>query len=390
MDTLAERKANQAASTPMLGQGVTAACVYTGMPAVGYVEDRLISAEAAAKINGAQKANERLEAQLKEELDLRGHKIPMDFEELGRTRGESSYIAIVHSDGNRMGERITNYLSGHSSSNRSLITAQRDFSYSIEKNFREALKETTNQLIEAISNETLAGIELRENKLPFRPIVFGGDDLTFVCDGRLGLSLAVYYLRKLAEKRLVDDEPIYARAGVAVVKTRFPFARGYALAEELCSSAKKRVTELKGRYKKGAIALDWHFATGGLLDDLGSIRKREYTLPENRYLYLRPLSLNCEEDWRSWANFERVVQGFQKEPWKDRRNKVKALREILRTGSRDAVGWFLKAHSIAAGLPDIPEQPDMKSKGWQGEYCGYFDAIEAMDFYIPFEGGEGQ
>ncbi|MEG3070447.1 MAG: hypothetical protein RQM92_06055 [Candidatus Syntrophopropionicum ammoniitolerans] len=50
----------------------------------------------------------------------------------------------------------------------------------------------------------------------------------------------------------------------------------------------------------------------------------------------------------------------------------------------------MKAHSIAAGLPDIPEQPDMKSKGWQGEYCGYFDAIEAMDFYIPFEGGEGQ
>jgi hypothetical protein len=26
--------------------------------------------------------------------------------------------------------------------------------------------------------------------LPFRPIVFGGDDVTFICDGRLGLSLA--------------------------------------------------------------------------------------------------------------------------------------------------------------------------------------------------------
>ena len=30
---------------------------------------------------------------------------------------------------------------------------------------------------------------------PLRPIVFGGDDLTFVCHGRIGLALAARYLQ---------------------------------------------------------------------------------------------------------------------------------------------------------------------------------------------------
>lgn len=383
---LEKRKADQLASTPLLGLGVTAACVYTGLPAVGYNEGRLISAEVEAKINAAKRANDRLE----ELLDLQGYEIPTNFEELGRTKGESSYIAIVHSDGNRMGERIKEYTKSYSSSNRSLISAQRDFSHSIEQTFLEALRETTSQLIEAIDKDekTIAGvIELQENKLPFRPIVFGGDDLTFVCDGRLGLALTTHYLRKLAQKKLVDKMPAHCRAGVAVVKARFPFARGYALAEALCASAKKRIAELKERREEDVTALDWHFATGGLLDDLETIRNREYTVQEDKLLCLRPVSLNCAEDWRSWTNFERVVQEFKDEPWQDRRNKVKALREILRTGSEDAVKYFLTAHSMT-GLPDIPEMPDMKHKGWQGKRCSFFDAIEAMDFYIPLRGGQ--
>ena len=32
--------------------------------------------------------------------------IPKDFDDLGRTRDEASYIAVVHTDGNGMGERI--------------------------------------------------------------------------------------------------------------------------------------------------------------------------------------------------------------------------------------------------------------------------------------------
>ena len=77
-----------------------------------------------------------------------------------------------------------------------------------------------------------------EERLPFRPIVFGGDDVTFVCEGRLGLPLAAHYLTRLASEILPDGDPLYARAGIAIVKTHYPFARAYELAGRLGDSAK--------------------------------------------------------------------------------------------------------------------------------------------------------
>lgn len=392
MDTLAERKADHSASTPQLGLGVTAACVYTGLPAVDYepYNERLISAEVEAKIKAEDDAHKRLENL----LDLKGYEIPKDFDDFGRTKGESSYIAIVHTDGNQMGERIKDYTETHFSTNRELIAALRDFSNSIEKTALEVLKKTTGLLVGTVQTDekgdkNIAGtIELRENKIPFRPIVFGGDDLTFVCDGRLGLALTAFYLREFSRQELADKKPAHCRAGVAVVKTRFPFARGYALAEELCVSAKKRINELRDSGEDGATAMDWHFAASGLVEDLEAIRKREYTVKGDALLYMRPVSLSCDsEDWRSWKTFEKIVREFKEDTWKGRRNKVKALREILRTGSGEAVEYFLKAYGLA-GLPDIPEMPEMKTRGWQSGRCGYFDAIEAMEFQISLEGGE--
>src|SRR5260370_22422013 len=47
--------------------------------------------------------------------------------------------------------------------------------------------------------------------IPFRPIVFGGDDVTFVCDCRLGLSLATAYFREFW-KQSVDLGQVRQRA----------------------------------------------------------------------------------------------------------------------------------------------------------------------------------
>jgi len=30
---------------------------------------------------------------------------------------------------------------------------------------------------------------------------------------------------------------------------------------------------------------------------------------------------------------------------------------------------------------------DWQTKGWQGGFCGYFDAIELADWFIPLDGG---
>jgi hypothetical protein len=67
--------------------------------------------------------------------------------------------------------------------------------------------------------------------------------------------------------------------------------------------------------------------------------------------------------------------------WGDRQNKVIALREALREGS-DAVQRFLTAYG--GSLPTLDSSVrSLQETGWSSHICGYFDAIEALDFYVP-------
>jgi len=391
MSTLALRKADPPPLSPLLGLGVTASCVYTGLPATveESEEHRLVSAEVKAKLGAERDAHDRLKAL----VNWHGYEVPKDFDDFGRTAGESSYIAVVHTDGNEMGKRIQRIRDRFPTAdrNREYIQAMRAFSLSVQNAAGDALQSTVDKLARAVVDGKIGEeIELRDNKLPLRPIVFGGDDVTFVCDGRLGLSLSAYYLERFSSHQLTDKEPVYCRSGIAVVKTHYPFARAYALAEDLCRSAKAYIRERqKPPYnEKGLTALDWHFAVGGLVRDLKQVREPEFKVPDEGTLLMRPIRLSDpDRDWRSWSTFSRITQEFRAdEKWAERRNKVKALRDALRTG-RDAVKHFRAVYSLNE-LPPLSGQPDMAVQGWQGGRCGYFDAIEAMDFCVLLEGDE--
>jgi hypothetical protein len=56
----------------------------------------------------------------------------------------------------------------------------------------------------------------------------------------------------------------------------------------------------------------------------------------------------------------------------------------LRQGKK-ATEQFIQAYSLEK-LPAFPEaNPNLAKEGWYTDTCGYFDAIEAMDFYTPLE-----
>lgn len=392
---LALRKANRTTSSPILGLGVTAACVYSGLPSIDIDMDkeqnRLISAQVKAKLDKVKQANERL----KKLINFGDYEPAMDFDDFGRTEDESSYIAVIHADGNGMGQRIQDILdhvSDSSEGNRQCIEQLRAFSLSVQQAAIKAAQKTVDRVIDSIEikqdkniERKVIGeqIELRGNKLPFRPLVFGGDDTTFVCDGRLALHLTAYYLQQLSDSELTDGELMYSRAGIAIVHTHFPFSRAYALSEELAKSAKDYIKESLDD-EDGLSAMDWHFASSGFILDLEKIREREYNVP-NGNLLMRPLRITePEEDWRSWPLFCTLVEAFRNgKNWVERQNKVKTLREVLRDGPI-AVEHFLALYH-GHELPEIEPQPDMKTQGWQGERCGYFDAIEAMDFFVALK-----
>jgi len=429
-ERLAARKASRLPSSPLLGIGITAACESTGLVATGTNADlklsaaeptRLISREVEAKLWARDKANQRLKRLFWHELSD-WYEFPRDMDNLGRIRGEESYVAVTHADGNGMGKCIKEIAKKYPNAggNRKYIEAIREFSCKVEEAAAAALRHIVRLLTERITLEegkeyVAKRVPMEGTFLPFRPLVFGGDDVTFICNGQLGLALTVEYLKAFEEQtESILKRKLHAGAGIAIVKMHYPFARAYALSAQLARSAKNYVWQKYGE-KKSDSALDWHIAMTGLSGSLDDIRKREYMGDQARTLLMRPVLLRSEEhdqEGRSWENVQRLVFEFQRdesdrkatkkegreidanELWGRKRNKVKALREALRNGlygDTQAVSTFLRNYELKA-LPEVlPGLDKYQKTGWDGNRCGYFDAIELLDYYIhlPFDVEEG-
>ncbi|MGB3266171.1 MAG: hypothetical protein WBA89_19690 [Microcoleus sp.] len=392
---LDSKKRSRIPSAPLLGLGVTATCRTTQLIAVKMSdpfendEPYLISTEIDAKLKVVSKANDKLQKMFASALG--SYEFPLRTDKMGRSEGDSSYVAVVHADGNGLGKRFQNF--GKDKCNRDYIIAMRKLSHSVNQAGINALIKVIKILVKSIEVDTdgkrkvKGKFEIKNNYLPFRPLVYGGDDVTFVCDGRLGLELAAMYLEALENEPIADGK-IKACAGICVVKTHYPFARAYQLSEDLCRKAKSFVKDEKKLGKEDFSALDWHLAASGLSGSISEIRDREYKVPAGS-LSMRPISLKKEidRDWRTWQAFTKVVKHLNEdEDWKGRHNKVIALRDVLRQGI-EATQKFLKNYRIKdEQLPTFPESSggseNLAKDGWLDRVCGYFDAIEAMEFYI--------
>lgn len=412
---LTERKAGAVRPTPLLGLGVTADCDFTGLPAVGRDADgRLIARSVQQKValtltkedEEPSAADRRLARVIPAEIQEK-YEIVRNFDQFGE-RGESSYIAVVHVDGNGMHKRFEAIVAAHPTSqdNPAYVRTLRALSKAINERAEEALRSTVALLHASRDKENKFGgvvpVPQRDGQdyLPFRPLVFGGDDTTFVCEGRLGLALTAYYLKQLGTGTLpgpregTEGDPLYARGGVAIVKSHYPFSRAYELADALASSAKRALNAPRSGGQ--GIVLDWHVSTAGAILDLGAIRARDYQAAnEHHSLLMRPLWLTPpgSDPWRTWENFETVTSAFQKDEHPLRhtpegadpsqngelwpRNKLMALRAALREGEK-AVAAFRTNYGVEK-LPKV-EHLAAQEGGWSGGDCPYFDPIEATDF----------
>jgi hypothetical protein len=418
---LAKTKQGRPRRTPLGGLGVTQACRSTGNPAVaehvlraqgGGADRRPVSAEILAKLAVVEDKPSPVEARLASAigLDLGDFTFPRDFADLGATKGEHSYLAVVHADGDGMGRRLR-AVAKTAVDGWAGIRALRDFSVAVNQAGERTLRDIVARVKDAVTWDegvpcirhpdcelSELGFSLAPETdsdgqltgrwfLPLRPLVYGGDDITLVADGRIGLDLAVYGLDAFA--RHTADLPdhggsVSASAGVAIGKSSRPFARAYGLAEELCVSAKayRREREL------AAGCLDWHFASSSPGGTLADLREGEYGVTFNRgreTLLLRPVTVlpNPRDTGRGWPTVRSAIDAFQGEAWMDRRNKVKAMRDALR-GGPEAVQWFRARYLDDGELPALVDARGNWAKdGWDSRRCGYFDAIELFDRFIP-------
>ena len=112
----------------------------------------------------------------------------------------------------------------------------------------EATAEGFSKALNALANnpdsrhefEAIEGVVKRCGKLPLRPLVFGGDDLTFVMHAALAPRFAVTLAGAL------EAAGYSSGVGVAFVKTKSPLSRAIDLAEALLARAKRAGRDASG------------------------------------------------------------------------------------------------------------------------------------------------
>ena len=208
--------------------------------------------------------------------------------------GQNDWMAIIHADGNGLGRVV-----------QAIAKDKDQFA-----EFSRKLNEATCQAANAAFNKLSEGQKVNARGIiPMRPVVLGGDDLTLICRGDLALDFVRHYLEcfeKETEVRLGDilkKNKLYgtrphltACAGVAFIKSAYPFHYGYDLAESLCSQAKADAK--KSEHMVDGLApscLMFHKVQDSFIESYASIVQRELKPADGETFCFGPYYLSAME-----------------------------------------------------------------------------------------------
>lgn len=403
-----------------------------------------ISHGAKQKMKAAEIAQNQINSDYNDILNKK-YSFGSELDSFGQIDGRS-YIAVVHIDGNGMGKKFMEVKSLEELRKLSVAvsTASKNCLEKLVKYVVDDMMPKLEKLNEDSNNHSESQEEPQKKKkvfdfakngkttvLPFRPIIGGGDDITFVCEGRLGIHLAektIGLLNQATKEALGTDEEFSACAGVAIVKTKYPFFRAYHLAEELITVAKRKAKpEMDDDQNSPCAALldpsqkdekpdkktipnssciDFYISSSGFAGDLETIKESTQTvmldhatdsqlLDRIQYMTLHYGPYLVEgtgtPNVPTIQDLKTGIKHYQ-EHWP--KNKVMELRDALR-GSDSDRSYFLEnilarnlqLHKVGLEkwhipLFEIKEERD-KNTGElkQTATTPLYDIIDTMDFY---------
>lgn len=377
---LRTNKAEFIPQTTVPSHGFTAECAYSGLSAEVWLDKKKewVSSSSHAKwTQAAEKVGSGLPDELQEQvLAILGEQwsFTQDLEKLGQQKYSDNHIAIVHIDGNNMGKRFQD---------QSSLASIRKLSSAVQKATCDAFTITLTELLK-VSSELENELAIEPDKqtgrkpLPLRPIILGGDDITFVTEGHLGIYLAQIYMDAFAKQDIGDGLPLSSCAGIAITKTKYPFFRGYALAEELCKSAKKKAKEAKQDSW-----LDFQLAYSGIMSSLDELRTNHFKAPQGNLLR-RPYHLEKSTDLYSLG----ILLKNTAQLWLDSKkkwpaSKIKELREVLTLGKDESQSFMNAQKALARKLPVLPGEANLENTLFT-DSTPYLDMIEIRDLYPEF------
>lgn len=276
----------------------------TGLPAVEIKEGKYLDEGTLKKQEALKK--EKVNKELMKALvgeDISHKDIPYDTEDL---TDHNDWIAIIHADGNGLGEVVAKI--------------GKDGKKGDLKTFSKNLDEATIASAQRAYHHIEVLNESEKQVLPIRPIVIGGDDLTVICRGDLAIPFVRAYLdafEKKSEEK--TGHKLTACAGIAFVKSSYPFSFGYELAEALCGEAKKDAKSDEMRTKDGLApsCLMFHKVQSSFVEDYATIKQKELTPQEDQEdhsLCFGPYYLNGQKDRWTIDKLQEKAEALGEEP----------------------------------------------------------------------------
>ncbi len=154
-------------------------------------------------------------------------------------KGVPQRLAIIHADGNNVGQLF--------------LEATRTLDGSQMRALSQALAGATRKAVQSAMQANILPHAVRK-VVPARPVLLGGDDLTLLLRADLAADFVPAYVKAFERETRIAfaafarehdialpgalAEGLHAKAGIAFLGARQPFAQGYALCESLASAAK--------------------------------------------------------------------------------------------------------------------------------------------------------
>lgn len=363
-------------------QGISAECQYSGLAKEIYhrfpdaSDSDFISSAVKTKLNFAEESNKNFSLNLLPDDNGSNYCFPLEIDQLGQIKGEENYIAIVHIDGNSTGQLFQDCESLPDT--RKLSKYLKDKTAETMKGLITTLIDELNNKISPLNNFLELQKNLTDNKicLPIRPIIIGGDDVTFVSNGKLGIWLAEKFIELYTKITQNNDfkSNFTLSAGILICKSHMPFYRAYRLSEELCVEAKKK------RKMTGSDTswIDFHVSYGGFSGNLKEIREKHYKVMINgrrHSIILRPYPVTG--NGQTFENLKNSTRDLKKLP----KNKLLELRKIIASGDQTGAKKFISNLKIRGHhLPAFPGG-NFQINIWDKHQTPYFDMIELLEFY---------
>ena len=413
-DMYVQLKQNQNTVLPQVDlpyTGLTLECDISGKTADTFdwmeKDKKWIAKEVKAKTDAYKYASEKVRSEYKDILEKDGSRDKYDFaselEKIGCKEGES-YISVIHIDGNNMGVKFSKCKDSQERKKLSLTVVK-----IVQNAFRELIQGIIDEYDSKAYDEVLDKRDLIDDKgkklLPIRPIIIGGDDITFVCPARVGIEYAKRFIEAVNKQDFLNDEQ-YERmsrevkeenksmklsktmsccGGVAIVPLKYPFFRAYQLAEHLCGSAKT-----KSRQDDSSL-IDFAILYGEMTPSLEQLCRYQYVAPEG-YLHYGPyyIKKNSDEDIADKSSIKDLLSLKDKLKTKVVSNKIKELRDVLTRDLHAQIRFLENCESVRDIIKEESKIKNIEAKAfWQkkdGEddlKTRYVDAIEIIDFTLP-------